>query len=452
MNETKKCAGPCARELPDDDAHFPPGGHGKRRSACRECFNKRRRTLYGGTDLTKGPNLSAFEAGHFEQVHLDAVAQAEADQAELDTELQAIQDRRAGVTEPKVEVVEETITRVEEHRLKRRIKDLESELREVTEQLSEGGEYHEVIAEVLARQGEYKPTIEPRERTSGLREGTPLVLASDWHIEEEVRPEQVEHRNRYNLDISRRRMERFFEATRWGIDHQREVFKIRDLMMWFGGDLITNFLHEDNVESNLLHPTEAILMAQEEIVRGIDFLLEDPEIEQFVFPCNDGNHGRTTKKMRSATRTQNSLEVFLYAQLAMHYRNKGEKRVKFILPTSSFNSVHGVYHRTIRFLHGDVFKYGGGIGGIYVPMFRALGRWENTMHADLTCMGHWHQRVCLPNVMVNGSLIGFNSYAMDIGANFEPPVQSMRMLEPKRWCSTDIPLWVSDREDDEMAA
>ena len=349
----------------------------------------------------------------------------------------------------RVQVIEETISHVEEHRLKRRIRDLEAENRELVQQLSEGGEFHEVIAEAIARQGEVTATIEPRERTSGLREGTALILASDWHIEEEVRPEQVEHRNRYNLDIARQRMERFFEAGRWGVDHQREVFRVRDLIGWFGGDLITNFLHEDNVESNLLHPTEAIMMAQAEITRGIDFWLEDSEIESFIFPCNDGNHGRLTKKMHSATRTQNSLEVFLYAQLALHYCN--EPRVKFILPESSFLYLPNVYGRTIRFLHGDVFKYSGGIGGITVPLFRALSRWETVRHADLTCMGHWHQRICLPDVMVNGSLIGFNSYAMDIGAKFEPPVQSMRMLEPKRWCSTDIPLWVSDRADDELA-
>jgi hypothetical protein len=351
--------------------------------------------------------------------------------------------------EPRIVTVEETITRVEEHRLKRKVRDLESERDALVRQLSDGGEYHEVIADVLARQSEQPPPrIAPRERTSGLREGTPLVLASDWHIEEEVRPEQVAGRNRYNLDISTHRMERFFESFRWGIDHQREVFKIRDAILWLGGDLITNYLHDDNIESNLLSPTNAILMAQTEITRGIRFLLEDPELEQLTVPCNDGNHGRLTDKMRSATRIENSLEVFLYAQLAHTFRD--EPRVRFILPTSSISYLDDVYGRTIRTLHGDIFKYGGGVGGITVPLFRALARWESVKHADLTVMGHWHQRICLPSVMVNGSLIGFNAYAADIGASYEPPVQSMRILDAKRWCSTDIPMWVGELADDEM--
>jgi hypothetical protein len=349
--------------------------------------------------------------------------------------------------EPRVEVVEETLTRVDEHRLRKRVRDLESENRKLVEQLSDGGEYHEVISEVLARQHEQRTTIAPREYTSGLREGTPLVLASDWHVEEEVLPEQVAGRNRYNLEIASQRMQRFFESVRWAIGHQREAFQIRDMICWWGGDFITNFLHGDNVETNLLHPTEAILFAQDAIIAGIDYWLQDGEIERFVFPCNDGNHGRTTKDLRAGTRTKNSLEVFLYAQLANHYKN--EPRVRFILPTSAFTFLDDVYGKTIRFTHGDTFNYGGGIGGIMVPMLRAIAGWESAKRADLTCMGNWHQRICLPTTMVNGSLIGYSSYAMKIGCRFEPPVQSMRMLDARRWCSTDVPLWVSDRADDD---
>lgn len=353
-------------------------------------------------------------------------------------------------SKPTVHIVEETITRVEEHRLKKRVRDLEAENRELVRQLSDGGEYHEIVADALARQHEAPPVrIIPRERTSGLREGTPLVLASDWHVEEEVRPEQVAGRNRYNLEIAEQRMERFFAAALWSIRHQREVYKIRDCIPWWGGDFITNFLHEENAQSNLLSPTDALLFVQRHMIAGIDHWLTDPEIERFTFLCNDGNHGRLTDQMHYSTRTQNSLEVFLYAQLAHHYRN--EPRIRFILPTSQFTFFDDVYGRTIRATHMDAFRYGGGVGGITVPLFRALARWETVKRADLTIGGHWHQRICLPNVMVNGSLIGFNAYAMGIGASFEHPVQSMRMLDAHRWTGPDIPLFVSDRADDEQA-
>lgn len=346
---------------------------------------------------------------------------------------------------PVIELVPEKITQIEEHRLKRRVTDLLAQVKDLTEQASQADVMGELFREVRAQ----PPVagITPRERISGHAEATPLVLASDWHIEEEVRPEQVAGRNRYNLEISKQRMERFFESVRWVIAHQRQIFKIRDLVMWLGGDIITNFLHPDNRESNLLAPVQAIAYAHASIADGIRYLLKDPELEQIVIPCNDGNHGRLTDKIRSATRIESSIEWLLYYQLQREFAS--EPRVKFILPTSSF-TFYEVYGRTIRFTHGDTFRFGGGVGGITIPMMKALAKWESVRHASLTCLGHWHQRICLPDVMVNGSLIGFNSYALDIAARFEAPSQSMRILEPRRFCSTDIPLWVSSREDDDV--
>ena len=480
-----RCTGPCGRDRAPEE--FPSDGRGGKRKICYECYNRDRRktdrkspripeprqrgavvaydpktTDYCrvcGESPDSGTHVMTRAPGGHDYVpplrvawpHVAAFdSEGTADAAEAGHVAQAAPDTSPAAPSPRIEVVQETITRVEEHRLKRKLKTLEDENEDLVRQLSEGGEYAAVVAEVLAHQGECPgPSIAPRERTSKCGEATPLILASDWHIEEEVRPEQVQGRNRYNLEISGRRMERFFEASRWAINHQRQVpFKIRDAILWLGGDFITNFLRDENRQANLLSPTEAILYAQQSLISGIDHLLEDPEIVQWIIPCCDGNHGRTTKKMESATRTENSLEVFLYAQLAMHYKN--EPRIRFQLPTSSFTYLDNVYGRTIRFLHGDVFRYSGGVGGITIPMFKAQAKWETVKHADLTCLGHWHQRICLPNLMVNGSLIGFNSFAQDIAASFEPPVQSMRMLEPRRWCSSDVPLWVSERADDDQ--
>ncbi len=385
--------------------NFPEHKPGRHRGICRECFNGRRDS--------KGVKNAASHA-------------------------------RFGY-DKKIE--RETITQVEEHRLKIRVRELEAQRQDLLKQLDEGNVYNDVCREARAL-GAAPPQIRPRETKSKLLEATPLALASDWHIEQRVDPAAVANRNRYNLDISRRRMQRYFEACRWAVKQQRDTFKIRDFILWLGGDFIQNFLHEDDVENNLLPPLAAIRYFIGEMAEGLRFLLQDPEIERYIIPCNDGNHGRTTKKMRSSTRQDHSLETFAYAQLALMF--KDEPRLQFILPTSQFTYLPDVYGRTVRFLHGDVFKYAGGVGGITVPLFRALARWEKTVHADLTCMGHWHQRYCLPDVMVNGSLIGYDAYAMGGGFPFEPPVQSMRMLDSKRWTSSDIPLWVAELGDDAL--
>lgn len=344
---------------------------------------------------------------------------------------------------PAPKAVEEQLPPVTEHRLRVRNAQLEARVKSLLADLDDSQTMSDLHREALATEA---PAIKPREMTTNkIREAAALVLASDWHIEEQVRPEQVAYRNRYNLEISERRMTRFFEAVRYSIQFNRQIFKIRDLVLWLGGDIITNYLHPDNVESNLLAPVEAIAYAHTSLKTGIEFLLGDPELERIVIPCNDGNHGRLTKKVQSATRVENSIEWLLYTMLAADFKH--EPRVQFSIAqgTQLFLEVYG---RTIRFTHGDSVKYGGGVGGVTIPIYKALGRWDTVRRADLTCMGHFHQLTSLTDLIINGSLIGYNTYAMDIGARFEPPAQAFTILDPQRFKSVSMPLWVSERDDD----
>lgn len=334
------------------------------------------------------------------------------------------------------------LTPVEEHRLKVRNVELLAQVKSLTVDLSDA----QLMADILksARSTKVRP-IAPRERRSGLLEGTCQVLASDWHVEEEVRPEQVAGRNKYNLDVSRQRMTRFFESVRWGVTFNRQVFKIRDMILWLGGDFITNYLHPDNVETNLLSPPQALAYVKHGICTGIRHLLEDSELERIVVPCNDGNHGRMTEKMRSASRTAMSLETMLYGFIAEEFCD--EPRVQFLIAEGS-HLYYEVYGRTIRYTHGDETKYGGGVGGITIPIYKAMARWQTVRHADLTCMGHYHQHTSLTDLVINGSLIGYSPYSLSIGARFEAPAQNLTMLDPKRFKGLSMPLWVSAREDD----
>lgn len=401
MPSTKTCA-TCG--VPKALALFPlRGGTGDYRPHCLECYNGGRR----GEVATKAQHAGPH---------------------------------------PTPKPVEETLPPVAEHRLKAKNAALEMRIKQLLDDLSSAQRLNDYAndARMMHVEG-----IKPRERASGaVREATALVLASDWHIEERVMPEQVANRNRYNLEISARRMERFFEATRYGLVFNRQIFKIRDLVLWLGGDFITNYLHEDNVQSNLLSPVEAIAYAHASITAGIHHLLGDPELERIVIPCNDGNHGRLSKRVNASTRIENSLEWLLYKMIAEGF--KDEPRVQFLIP-ESVQTFLEIYGRTVRFTHGDSVNYQGGVGGVTIPIYKALGRWDTVRRADLTCMGHFHQLTSLSDLIINGSLIGYNPYAMSIGARFEPPAQAMTILDPLRFKSISMPLWVSEREDDKAA-
>lgn len=339
----------------------------------------------------------------------------------------------------------EKLTHVEEHRLKVRNAELTRQVKSLTEQLSNAQMYAD-LARQAAEAAEAVEPIEIREHTSGLREGTVQVLCSDLHIEEEVKPEQVAGRNRYNLEISKNRCERLFQGTLDGIEMYRGSYKIRDLIFWLGGDLITGYLHDDNIENNLLSPVEAIAEMYSRLVGGFDYMLQKGDLERIIVPCNDGNHGRLTERTRSATRVENSIEWLLYKMVADHYEH--DPRIEFILPQGA-HTYFEVYGNTIHYHHGDEAKYGGGVGGILIPIRKAVDRWNSVRSARLHNFGHFHQRINVEDIIVNGSLIGYGPYSFTIGARFEPPVQDFSILDAKRWRGPSMPIWVADREDDE---
>jgi len=391
MSKTRQCL-ICGKTKPLSSEYFPFDGQ-RLRANCRPCFNEKRRSQHKGAD-------------------------------------------------GKPRLPEEKLDPVIEHRLKARVAALEMQNKTLLADLDSARRLAEIRKEVAAIKVK---GISPRERGTKVREATALACASDWHIEEEVRPEQVAGRNRYNLEISARRMERFFEATGYAVQFNRQIFKIRDLVLWLGGDIITNYLHEDNIEANLLAPVQAIAYAQASIAAGIQYLLKDPELERIVIPCNDGNHGRLTDKTRSATRVENSIEWLLYTNLAREFAK--EPRVQFVIANGE-HLYYDIYGRTVRFTHGDTVRYAGGVGGVTIPIYKALARWDTVRRADLTIMGHFHQLTSLADLIINGSLIGFSPYSMTIGARFEPPAQAFTVLDPLRFKSVSMPLWVSERTDD----
>lgn len=337
--------------------------------------------------------------------------------------------------------VEEELAPVEEHKLKKKLREAEKRNRELMDRIISAEDRLSMISEAM--ENRIAP-ITPNEIKSGLREGTAVFLISDLHLEEEVKPERVNFMNKFDLDIARKRMTRLFEGIRWFIETQRQSFKIRNVCIWLGGDMFTNYLHDDNKESNLLPPPAALAFAKRLITDGLRFVLEDPEIDRLVVPCNDGNHGRLTKELRANTRADMSLENLMYGMIADDL--KDDPRVQFEIAQGDHLYTQ-IYNMTVRWTHGAEVKGGGGIGGISVPLYRALSRWQTVRHADLTCLGHFHQRLSLRDIEMNGSLIGYSPYAMRIAARFEEPTQSAFMIDSKRGKSICAPLWVADSDE-----
>jgi len=257
---------------------------------------------------------------------------------------------------------------------------------------------------------------------------TAIALVSDWHYEESVKSSQVNGLNKFNTTIAKERAEKLFRVISQLIGvHQRE-YQIDNLLLALLGDFISGSIHDDLQESNQIQPTQAIWEVQKVLASGIEYLLSNTNVN-LVIPCSSGNHGRITDKQRIQTEYGNSLEILMYNQLEQYF--KDEKRVKFIINDSYLTYVD-VYKYSLRFHHGHALKYGGGIGGIFIPAFKAISQWDKSKKADWDFFGHFHQLKDGGDFISNGSLIGFNSYAVKIKADFEEPKQAFVIIDEKR--------------------
>lgn len=283
--------------------------------------------------------------------------------------------------------------------------------------------------------------IEPSLGTPGTNEAMVALVASDWHSEEVVHADRVNGVNEHNSEISRVRAVNFFQN---GVKLTRLIeagVRVPWIMLPLLGDFCTNDIHDaDNAENNDLLPIDAYLRVQETITSGINFLLNHTT-SKILVPCHSGNHSRTTHKTHIASEKGHSLEYFMYRNLANEFRSQAD-RIEFQI-AEGYHSFSEVYGQTIRWHHGHAIKYNGGVGGIHIPANKAVAQWNRVRTASLDVFGHFHQSNAGSRFISNGSLIGWNSFAEFIKADYEVPQQQMFVIDKKHGRTCHWPIYVA---------
>lgn len=267
-------------------------------------------------------------------------------------------------------------------------------------------------------------------------EATPVWLASDWHCGERVNPGQVNGLNEYNPAIAKLRAEAYFRNGLRLTQMAGKEVTIKTIVLALLGDFITGHLHLDAVENNYLAPVEETIYAQNLIISGIEYILENSNYD-LIIPCHSGNHGRTTKFSHFGSENGHSLEYFMYCSIANYFRN--EKRVKVMIPEGA-HSYLDIYGYTVRFMHGHDVKFNGGSGGITICLNKAISQWDKARPAYVTVLGHFHQRFDGGSFVANGSLIGYNSFALSIKASAEKPAQQFFLIDKVRGKTLVAPI------------
>ena len=336
---------------------------------------------------------------------------------------------------------------LEIHRLRGQLKSMRTKNANLLQQLDTAEKRVEFVADIQSQtlsseKLEASGIVQREKATTSLREATAVALASDWHIEEYVDPATIDDLNAYDLAIAEQRAQKFFCGIVWLLKDHTTSFRIRDLILWLGGDIITGYIHEELQEENALSPTIATRFGRQLIVWGIKHLLAETDIDTLHVLCNFGNHGRTTKKRRVSTAAANSFEYLLYHMIAQDFED--EPRVKFTIAQGA-QIYYQVYDFTTRWHHGDDVRYHGGVGGVFIPLNKAINQWQGNRWAHITNIGHFHQYMSLPDKVTNGSLIGYGPYALSIKARYEPPQQAFYLIDARRGKCQSTPIWVSEK-------
>lgn len=281
------------------------------------------------------------------------------------------------------------------------------------------------------------PLFIEKKVSSNDSEAVAVILASDFHLEEIVKPETVNGLNKFNLQIAEERSRQFFQNAQKLLVKEQQNAKIDTLILALLGDFISSNIHEELLENCSLRPIEAIIFAENLLIGGIQFLLDNTNVN-IIIPCHVGNHTRITKKIHISTEKGNSLETFMYH----HIRNffKDNPRVTFMISDGYLSYLSVFNNFTIRFHHGHAVKYGGGVGGLTIPVNKAIAQWQKLKHADLDCFGHFHQFFDGGNFICNGSLIGYNSFAVMIKGGFERPKQAFFLIDKNRGKTVVCPI------------
>ena len=273
------------------------------------------------------------------------------------------------------------------------------------------------------------------------REVVPVIVASDWHIEETVSAAITNGMNEYNPEIAEKSAVQFFANAAVLVNQTKQNSTVNTVVVAVLGDIINGVLRDEDLQNNSQTSIEAVTAARSMLYRGLKSLAESTGCNIRVICCV-GNHGRLTGKIFPSNQVHNSLEYLLYKTLQRDFRD--HPKIDVIVSEASYY-IQDIFGVRIRFHHGHTFKFFGGIGGLAVPVLRKISQLNLIEKADLDVCGHFHSMQVFNNCILNGSLVGANGYSMQLGIPFEPPRQTFFLIDSKYGRSVVAPIFI-DRE------
>jgi predicted phosphodiesterase len=326
----------------------------------------------------------------------------------------------------------------------RKVRVLEAQLKELEAEMGELGDIAELFRGATDRQQALPDWLIPGRKPEEKVATVNLVL-SDLHLDEVVKKEAVRGVNAYNRRIAEQRLERTFtKAITLPRDYMSGL-RYEGIIVHLAGDTFSGDIHEELARTNEASPLETLLYWLDPFVAGLRMLAE--HYGQVHVVSVPGNHDRTHRKPVAKGRVETSLHYVFTKLLEREFR--GDTRLTWDAPLSP-DALTTVYNTRIMTTHGDQFRGGNGIGGILVPILRGDSRKRQRQQAvgepyDLLVLGHFHQYISGPGVLINGSLKGYDEYAFQNNFGFETPQQALFLVTPEHGASFHMPIQCANR-------
>jgi hypothetical protein len=277
------------------------------------------------------------------------------------------------------------------------------------------------------------------------KHATLTLLLSDTHFDEVVDPLEIGGLNAYNRRIAEQRLQAWTENAIRMARHYLSGVTYDGVVAMLGGDIFSGDIHDELKESNETVILDSLLHWSEQIAAALGTLAD--EFGKVHVPCVVGNHGRLSRKPRMKQRAKTNLDWLLGKMVERHYAK--DRRFTFDISENA-DTIVPIYGWGHLLTHGDQVNGGGGIGGIWPPVMRMRARkaqraMEVGTPFQTMWIGHWHQYVSTPGMVINGSLKGYDEYAWINNFGFEVPQQALAIVTPEHNITFQAPVFCQNR-------
>jgi hypothetical protein len=364
----------------------------------------------------------------------------------------AVPSELLDIKDPEAPVMEDLASEVLDERRRRenaerKLKVMEAQLHEVEREITELSDLSDLLSGANNRQAAVPDWLMPSRKSEG-NVATVNLMLSDLHLDEVVKKETVRGVNAYNRRIAEQRLQRTFEKA---ISLPRDYMaglKYEGIVVHMAGDTFSGDIHEELARTNEATPLESVLYWIDPFVAGIRLLQEYYGKVHIV--SVPGNHDRTSRKPVYKGRVETSLHHLFTKLIQREF--KGVDSITWDVPLSP-DAMTVQYGTRIMTTHGDQFSGGGGIGGILIPILRGDAKKRNRQQAvgdpyDLLVLGHFHQYIAGPGVLINGSLKGYDEYAFGHNFSYEAPQQALFLVTPEHGASFHLPIQCANKKEE----